>query len=184
MAGVGEQITSDLVDADIFGTCYADGVRRKTPTVAVAGAIVVSLAAGCGDDDGGEATGGEEVNVVLSEWVVRPEPDSVDSGEITLLADNQGGEPHELVVVEADSVDELPLADDGSFDEDAFGEENVLGEVEDVGSGDTEALTLDLEPGSYVVMCNIVEEPGEMEMEPGTSLSHFDNGMHATLTVE
>lgn len=162
-------------------------MRRGTAAVAVAAAVVWSFAAGCGDDDEDEAAeeaGGEQVNVVLSEWVVEPEPASVDAGEITFVADNQGGEPHELVVVEADSADDLPVADDESFDEEAFGKDEVLGEVEDVASGDTKELTLDLEPGSYVVLCNIVEEEGEMEMEPGTSLSHFSNGMHASFTVE
>ena len=159
-------------------------MKREVPTVALAAAIIVSLAAGCGDDDDGGEAGGGEVNVVLSEWVVEPDPASVDAGEITFVADNQGGEIHELVVVEAASADELPLGDEDSFDEEAFGEENVLGEVEDVAAGETKELTLVLEAGSYVLLCNIVEEMGEMEMEPGTSLSHFVNGMHATFTVE
>jgi hypothetical protein len=47
-----------------------------------------------------------------------------------------------------------------------------------VASGDTEDLTLDLEPGSYLLLCNIVEE------EDGESESHFAEGMHATFTVE
>jgi uncharacterized cupredoxin-like copper-binding protein len=162
-------------------------MRRGTAAVAVAAAVVWSFAAACGDDDDDGKAGGEgggEVNVVLSEWVVEPDLRSVDAGEVTFVVDNQGGEPHELVVVEADSPDDLPVADDDSFDEEAFGEDNVLGEVEDVATGDSEELSLDLEPGSYVLLCNVVEEPGEMEMEPGTSFSHFANGMHASFTVE
>lgn len=152
--------------------------NRTVVAVAPLVAVVGSLIVGCGDDDGGE-----EVNVVLSEWVVEPDPDSVEAGEITFVVDNQGGEPHELVVVEAALADELPLGEEESFDEEAF-EGNVLGEVEDVAAGDTAELTLDLDAGSYVLLCNILEEPGEMEMEAGTSLSHFANGMHATFTVE
>ena len=141
-------------------------------TVAVA--MSWALTAACGDDDGGE-----EVNVVLSDFVVEPEQDSADSGEITLVADNQGGETHEFLVVEADSADNLPVDDDGAFDEEAFGEDNMLGEVEDVESGDKEELTLDLDPGTYVLPCNVVEEEESGEME-----SHFAEGMHATFTVE
>jgi uncharacterized cupredoxin-like copper-binding protein len=158
-------------------------MRKGTASVAVAIASA-SFAAGCGDDD---EAGGGEVNVVLSEWVVEPEQDSVDAGEVTFVADNEGGEPHELVVVEAASADELPVDDEGAFDEQAFGEENVLGEVEDVEPGDTKELTLDLEPGDYVFLCNIVEEPGEMEdeMEPGEEPHrHFAQGMYASFTVE
>jgi uncharacterized cupredoxin-like copper-binding protein len=131
------------------------------------------LAAGCGDDDGGE-----EVNVVLSEFVVEPDQRSADAGEITFVADNQGGETHEFLVVEAASADELPVDADGAFDEDAFGTENVLGEVEDVEAGGEKELTLNLDPGDYVLHCNVVEE------EAGEVESHFTEGMHATFTVE
>ncbi|HEX6236453.1 MAG TPA: hypothetical protein VFZ68_04620 [Acidimicrobiales bacterium] len=162
-------------------------MRRGTAAVAVAVAVVWSFAAGCGDDDDDGAAagdGGGEVNVLLSEWIVEPDPSSVGAGEVTFVVDNQGGEPHELVVVRADSADDLPVGDDDSFDEEGFGEGDVLGEVEDIAAGDTEELSLDLEPGNYVLLCNVVEEPGEMEMDPGTSLSHFANGMHASFTVE
>lgn len=161
-------------------------MRRSRRCIVVAVGVVGSLAAGCGDDDDGGEAGGERVNVVLSEWIVEPEQDSVDAGPITFAADNQGGETHELVVVEAASAEELPVDDEGTFDEDAFGEENVLGEVEDVEPGDTKELTLDLEPGTYVLLCNIVEEPGEMEeMEPGEEPHrHFAQGMHVSFTVE
>jgi uncharacterized cupredoxin-like copper-binding protein len=55
----------------------------------------------------------------------------------------------------------------------------VLGEVEDVEAGDERELTLDLEPGDYVLLCNVVEEEETGEVE-----SHFAEGMHATFTVE
>ena len=148
-------------------------MRRGTVSVAVAVAVLWALVAGCGDDDGGE-----EVTVVLSEFVVEPEQESADSGEITFAIDNEGGDTHEFLVVEADSADDLPVDDDGAFDEAAFGEDNVLDEVEDIEAGDTAELTLDLEAGTYVLLCNIVEdEDGEVE-------SHFAEGMHATFTVE
>jgi uncharacterized cupredoxin-like copper-binding protein len=145
-----------------------------TVSVTVAVGLAWSLAAGCGDDDGGE-----EVSVVLSEFVVEPEQESVDSGEVTFALDNQGGETHEFLVVEADSADELPVDDDEAFDEAAFGEDNVLDEVEDIESGDTAELTLDLEAGTYVLLCNVVEEEDTGEVE-----SHFAEGMHAMFTVE
>lgn len=67
--------------------------------------------------------------MVLSEFIVEPEQESVDSGEVTFVADNQGGETHEFLVVEAASAGDLPVDDDGAFDEAAFGEDNVLDEV-------------------------------------------------------
>jgi uncharacterized cupredoxin-like copper-binding protein len=154
-------------------------MRRSTASVVAAAVGVWSFAAGCGDDDdGGEAAGGGEVNVVLSEFVVEPEQESADAGEITFAIENEGGETHEFLVVDADSADDLPVDDDGAFDEETFGEDNVLDEVEDIESGDTAELTLDLEAGDYVLLCNVVEE------EDGEAESHFAEGMHANFTVE
>jgi uncharacterized cupredoxin-like copper-binding protein len=140
------------------------------PVVVATVALLLS-AAGCGDDDD---DGGAEVDVVLSEFIVDPVEDSVEAGEVTFALDNQGGETHEFVVVEAASADDLPVDDDGAFEEDS-----VLAEVEEIDAGETAELTLDLEPGDYVLLCNIVEEEEDGEVE-----SHFAEGMHATFTVE
>lgn len=148
-------------------------MRGGIASLAVVVGLVWSLAAGCGDDDGGE-----EVNVVVSEFTVEPEQESVDAGEVTFVVDNQGGDIHEFLVVDAASADDLPVDDDGAFDEAAFGEDKVLDEVEDIESGDTAELTLDLEAGTYVLLCNVVEEE-DTEVE-----SHFAEGMHTTFTVE
>lgn len=158
-------------------------MRRPSALVALATACAMLLAAGCGDDDddGGEAGdgGGETVDVVLSEFIVEPEQDSANAGEVTFALDNQGGETHEFLVVEAASADDLPLDDDGAFDEAAFGEENVIDEVEDLEAGSQAELTVDLEPGDYLLLCNVVEEEEGGEME-----SHFAEGMYAEFTVE
>ena len=149
-------------------------MRRISLPVVAATAVLLLSAAGCGDDDEGA-----EVDVVLSEFIVEPAEDSVEAGEVTFAIDNQGGETHEFVVVEAASADDLPVDDDSAFDEEAFGEDNVLGEVEEIESGDTAELTLDLEAGDYVLLCNVVEEEDDGEVE-----SHFDEGMHTVFTVE
>jgi hypothetical protein len=154
-------------------------MRSDTASITVAAALVLTFAAGCGDDDDDGGAGGEDVNVVLSEFIVEPDPSSASAGEITFVADNQGGETHEFVVVRADAADALPVDEDGAFDEATFGEDNILGEIEDVGSGDTAELTLDVEQGTYVLLCNIVEEE-----EGGERESHFAEGMHTTFVVE
>jgi uncharacterized cupredoxin-like copper-binding protein len=151
-------------------------MRRISAPVVVAMAVLLLSAAGCGDDDDDE---GAEVDVVLSEFIVEPAEDSAAAGEVTFALDNQGGETHEFVVVEAASAADLPVDDDGAFDEETFGEDNVLGEVEEIEAGDTAELTLDLESGDYLLLCNIVEEEEDGEVE-----SHFSEGMHTTFTVE
>jgi hypothetical protein len=62
-------------------------------------------------------------------------------------------------------------------------------EIEDVAAGSSETLTLDLEPGQYVLICNIVEEEMEMEememeMEMEHDPSHFQSGMRTGFTVK
>ncbi|CAB4962057.1 unannotated protein [freshwater metagenome] len=79
----------------------------------------------------------------------------------------------------------MPLKPNGSVDEDAA-EENVVGEISDIAAGSTKSKTFDLElGGEYTIFCNI-----EHEAVTGTNggsdtdyVSHYKNGMVATLTV-
>jgi hypothetical protein len=125
---------------------------------------------------GGGAT---TVAVTLQEFAVIPAEDTAPAGEVTFEATNEGPEdPHELVVARTDlAPDALPTAEDGSVDEGGEGVE-VIGEIEEFAPGATETATFDLEAGSYVLLCNIVEEhEGEIE-------AHYTLGMRAPFVVE
>ncbi len=118
------------------------------------------------------ASAASEVNVTLQEWAVLPDTLSVPAGSVTFNATNIGPmDPHELVIVRTDiPAAELPTREDGAFDEEAEGVE-VIGEIEEFDVGLTESATFDLEPGTYVLLCNLVEEEdGEME-------AHYQMGM-------
>lgn len=56
------------------------------------------------------AGGGNTVGVTLQEWAVIPAASSVEAGEVTFEATNEGpDDPHELVVVRTDlSPEALP----------------------------------------------------------------------------
>lgn len=144
-----------------------------------------AVAAACGgeeEEEGGGAAG-TTVNVTLGEWVVEPDPSSAPAGEITFVASNEGTIEHELVIIKTDlAPDALPTNDDGTVNEDAPGLE-VIDEIEEFAAGGTESLTADLEPGKYVLICNIgpstAEEAGNMEHD-----AHYAEGMHAAFTVE
>jgi len=124
------------------------------------------------DDDGGGAT---TVNVELNEFTVSADPDSVDAGEVKFTVENIGEETHEFVIVQTDlEADALPTGDDGSVDEEGEGVE-VIDEIEDIASGSTQELTVDMEAGSYVLFCNVVDEEGDV---------HYAEGMHTSFTVE
>lgn len=133
--------------------------------------LAVALAA-CGG-------GGSTVKVSLQEWAVAPETDSASAGEVTFEATNLGPkDPHELAIVKTDlAADALPTNADGSANEEGEGVE-LIGEIEEFEPGGTESAAFDLEAGSYVLFCNIVEE------EEGEIESHYQMGMRTAFTVE
>lgn len=161
--------------------------------MAVLVALLVSALAlsGCGSDEsageaettgGGDAaetaTGDVDVTVVLGEWVVEPTPTTASAGALTILADNQGGEPHEVVIARADDPADLPTDEDGAVDESQLPEDDFIGEIEEFAGGEQRTGSFDLEAGTYVLFCNVTEtEDGEVE-------SHFANGMATTFVVE
>ena len=71
---------------------------------------------------------------------------------------------------------ELPTREDGAFDEEAEGVE-VIGEIEEFDVGLTQSMTLDLEAGSYVLLCNLVEE------DEGETEAHYQMGMWVPFEV-
>jgi hypothetical protein len=138
--------------------------------VAVALTVVlgfVATACSSGSDD-------ETLDVVESEYLVKPAKTHLDAGKVTLKAENVGTMTHEIVVVRG-TTDALPKAADGSVDEDKIPETDNVGEIEDIASGSHASKEFDLSPGSYVLFCNIVDDT--------THVSHFAKGMHAEITV-
>jgi uncharacterized cupredoxin-like copper-binding protein len=151
--------------------------RRPNRWVILAAAGVTALAlGGCGGGGGGG--GGGTVGVTLQEFSVIPDESSISSGKVTFDVTNEGpNEVHELVVLKTDlAADALPTNSDGSADEEGAGVEPI-DEIEDLAVGDSRDLTVDLQPGHYVLVCNIVStHEGEVE-------AHYKLGMRAEFTV-
>ncbi len=148
-----------------------EGSVRRALGVAASLAIVVAFTACSGDDGGGT------VEVTLQEFAVAANPATVSAGEVTFEATNEGpDDPHELVVIRTDlPPDQLPTNPDGSVDEEGEGVE-ALGEIEEFPVGETQSMTLDLDGGSYVLICNIYDAD---EQE-----AHYQEGMRLAFTVE
>lgn len=135
------------------------------------------------DGETPEATGGTDatppaganaVSVNLIEYILAPDPDAVSAGTVTFTATNTGGTEHELLVIKTDLAPEsLPAREDGSVDGEGDGIE-VLDETGDITAGDEAELSLELEAGAYVLVCNIVQE----------TTSHYAEGMRAAFTVQ
>jgi uncharacterized cupredoxin-like copper-binding protein len=113
---------------------------------------------------------GTPVNVLLEDFEVRQDAAVVPAGTVSFRIRNQGPTTHEVIVVRTDRApDKLPLQRDGlTVDEEAPGID-FLEEVEGLDIDDRETLVLDLEPGNYVLYCNLE--------------GHYLGGMHEALTV-
>ena len=97
------------------------------------------------------------------------DPGSAPAGDITFDITNDAEQTHEFVVFKTDlAADQLPTDENGDVDEAGEGVEHV-DEVEDIEGGSTQSLTVNLDAGSYVLICNL----------PG----HYGQGMHAGFTV-
>jgi uncharacterized cupredoxin-like copper-binding protein len=148
--------------------------RRRRAAIFVATVAALALvSAGCSGDE--ETT----VDVTVQEFAVIPAESSAPAGDVTFDVTNEGPDDvHEFVVFKTDlAPDALPTAADGSVDEEGEGIE-LIDEIEDIAVGDTPTLTVTLDAGSYVFICNIVEE------EDGETIAHYQQGMRVAFTVE
>jgi plastocyanin len=152
-------------------------------TVLVAGLALVA----CGDEEPSGApatqapttTAHTTVGVTLKEFSVTPAKASAPAGQVTFEAENTGPkDPHELVVIKTDlEPDALPTTSKGGVDEEGAGVE-ALGEIEEFKVGETRSKAFELKTGSYVLICNVVEE------EEGKTEAHYQLGMRTAFTVE
>lgn len=154
---------------------HATATRRNLVTggaFMAAAAFVALLLGACADGGNGTAAGGgpTEVGIRLQEWAVVPARASAPAGEISFRIENLGQETHEFVVIRTDlSALDLPTEDNGSLSEAGEGLE-VVDEVEGIPSSEISELTVSLEAGHYVLVCNIE--------------SHFVQGMSVDFEVE
>ncbi len=116
------------------------------------------------------------MNVTLQEFTVATDPTSGDAGEVTFEATNDGPDDvHEFVVFRTDlAPTDLPTDENGAVVETGEGIE-LIGEIEDIPVGETKSVTLELEAGNYVFICNIWDEE---EQE-----SHYQEGMRTSFTI-
>lgn len=141
--------------------------RRGVVAFAVCGLAV--LLSGC--PQGG--VGGTVVDVDLAEFSVTPETATAPSGLVTFRVRNGGAVAHEFAVIKTDlAPDALPTEENGSYEEDGEGTE-LLDEIEGINPGRTENLTLTLEAGNYVLICNMVNQ----------GFVHYALGMRTAFTV-
>lgn len=124
--------------------------------------------------DGKDTLGEREVRVELTNWAVTPSRDTIGAGAVSFEVvhpdedhahGDDGGEVglrHDLAVLRA-----LP---DGSYE--------LVGRTPEIGAGETYRLDVDLAPGDYLLVCDVVEEAD------GRVYSHTNEGMVHPFRVE
>lgn len=149
-------------------------IARGAAIAALAlGATACTQAGPTATTEGGAS--GATVNVTLQEFAVIPDATTASAGDVTFSVTNEGPEDvHEFVVIRTDlAPDALPTGEDGSVAEEGEGME-VVDEIEDIPVGESQDLTVSLDAGNYVLICNIVE----------SDEVHYANGMRTAFMVE
>jgi hypothetical protein len=155
------------------GAGVRNGASASASGAASGSGTASGQAAACkpvGDATKSDAT----IAVELKEWTVQPARADVPAGTVTFEADNTGKEAHELVVVRADDPAALPLAADGTVDEEKLPEGAFVGEVEAFPAGQRCTGTFELPAGRYALFCNLLVTAAD-----GSKENHYANGMRA-----
>jgi uncharacterized cupredoxin-like copper-binding protein len=142
-------------------------VACSSDSSTVAGGTSTDTSVPCTTPD---AATGTPVGVTEKDFTVELDTTSAKAGSTSFEVDNEGPSTHEFVVFATDlAPDALPVGADGNVDEEGDGVTHI-DEIEDIGSGCQASLTVDLDAGNYVLICNL----------PG----HYAAGMHAPLKVK
>ena len=105
------------------------------------------------------------VDVTLKEYSIAPSATTVDHGRVTFDVKNAGAMKHELVILRTTK----PAAQLGKANAARVSEAGHVGEVGDLAAGASGTTSVKLDPGHYVLVCNL----------PG----HWMAGMRTDLTV-
>ena len=119
----------------------------------------------------------ERLTVVLKDFSVQPNTTEAQPGTLTFEAVNEGMSTHELVILKTDLKPAALPRKEAKFHqgmkEYLVNEDDAriktIDEIEEFQAGTTQEKTVVLEPGHYVLFCNI----------PG----HYDKGMYSPFHI-
>jgi uncharacterized cupredoxin-like copper-binding protein len=160
-----------FVAGALMAACSSSGTTSTATTTAgatsAAGASATAATTSTAAATGAAGGSTTAVDVTLSEWAVKASQSTVPAGTVNFKVKNAGTVGHEMVVIKTDlAADKLPIkgsaVDTSKLD--------VIDTLAEFGAGSTKDLSVTLEPGQYVLICNL----------PG----HYQLGMRTTLTVQ
>ena len=95
------------------------------------------------------------VGLAHVEWAIEAPPLNTPPARSPSRPPTTASFPHELVVIQGESYESLPLAEGGAVIEDDLPTGALLGRTARIGGGSSEELTVALAPGNYVLVCNL-----------------------------
>ncbi len=125
--------------------------------------------------------GSPSLTLTFREWAIDKDREEIKAGASTFLLRNQSGRTHEFVVVRINSKSDLPKHTESTsepLDEDQFSEEQIVAELEHLPPGAEVRYDVTLDPGEYLILCNVMEPTPD-----GGMVSHYGMGMRTTLKV-
>lgn len=119
------------------------------------------------------ACGPQKVDVRLKSYGIELSANTVSAGNVVFHVSNVATDQmHEFVIFKTDlPEDQLPRTVDGNVDEEGAGVTHI-DEVADMAVGQVSDLTVKLDRGHYVLVCNLTENS-----------MHYMAGMHIVFTV-
>lgn len=139
---------------------------RKLFTFLALAILIVPVLAACG--------GPTKVDAALTTYKITLSKNTVNAGDIVFHVHNDATDLlHEFVIFKTDlAPDALPLNSEGAVDEEGAGVTHI-DEVE-VEVGQSADLAVNLQPGNYVLICNINDNNEQ----------HYQHGMYVGFTVK
>lgn len=144
--------------------------RRRQVIGTLALVILVITAAGCGSSQGGGSAKKAAVKpdstlaIDVGDMYIKPASTTIAAGNIAFKVTNKGAMTHEVVALKTNTPADKLTVENGRVSE-----SDSVGEVADVASKASKSTVIKLEPGSYVLVCNIT--------------GHYSAGMRVALTV-
>lgn len=143
-------------------------------------AILMLLSACANLNPNGGAS--HHLTLTFRDWAIDKDRDEIHAGAVTFLLRNQSERTHEFVMIRIASKSQMPphieTQNPGEpLDEDQFSEEQIVTELEHLPPGAEVTHEVTLDPGLYLIFCNVVEST------PDGLVSHYGMGMRTELTV-
>jgi uncharacterized cupredoxin-like copper-binding protein len=138
-------------------------MSRRTVLLAPLAVLALTGAAcsSTSSDDGG-------IGASLDDFAIQLDTSSAPAGTVSFAITNEGPSVHEFEVLRTDTpADQLPV-DSDVVQTSAEGIE-IVDEIEEIAPGTDAQLSVDLDAGSYAIICNVA--------------GHYDSGMFTSFTA-